>query len=389
MRTHPSEEAISAWLDGEAAPDEAEFLRRHLADCESCQEQMDALAGVRVALSSFRNVTAPASFQGRLRAEWEGRWGRLNSRRPVGSFVLPWVPAVAAAMTLGALTPQFRHMWSHAPVAPSPVEESPRVARSTLPGTLPQGSLKEGTRKTNSIMTGKEAGKSPRKSPSPVKREAQRDAPSAPKNNVKRAAPRPNRVLLASASSSPITPSSSPRISVRQKERSGSQEDGIHRRRRPDHEPQRDRTISAQGAASTPERKLEMVTRQRTLTEAVQVARAVPVLEILVEKTPEDASLRQPLQTSCTWEAQNVETGVIRSGSVTRNYNTVGQLESVEVQLAATDLMNPERRNPSTPDTKPSIEESHESESPDHSSLGLRSLYAGILRDGANRLPAI
>ena len=58
---HP-EDQLSALLDGELAPGEAVAVRQHLAGCEPCRDELEAVAAVRVALRDMPAVPAPPGF---------------------------------------------------------------------------------------------------------------------------------------------------------------------------------------------------------------------------------------------------------------------------------------------------------------------------------------
>ena len=102
-----------------------------------------------------------------------------------------------------------------------------------------------------------------------------------------------------------------------------------------------------------------------------QVAHAEPFLELIVENAPEETHAAQPQQSSCSWVSQDVDTGVVKSGSVLRNYDEDGQLQSVELRLPV---------NTAADGTDHTTEKEDPDESSEHSSLISGGLYAGILR---------
>lgn len=130
--------------------------------------------------------------------------------------------------------------------------------------------------------------------------------------------------------------------------------------------------------------------------EAVRVAAGpLPVLEMIVEETPGEIRSSRPFQTSIVWAANDTANGTVSGGSMTRNYNALGQLQSVEVHMPVSDHLAsaaprpsapPEERSespvitdrPAPPDEK--TEGNHDTPSPDHSSLVTPGLYAGVLR---------
>ena len=94
---------LSALLDGELAPAEADKLRRHVDDCADCRHALDDLSQLVRGLSSLPNV------------EGQDNWSVLVNRlaaeppRPLFAAVLPWwrrrfaIPslAVVAVAALG------------------------------------------------------------------------------------------------------------------------------------------------------------------------------------------------------------------------------------------------------------------------------------------------
>ncbi|MGI5818777.1 MAG: anti-sigma factor family protein, partial [Armatimonadota bacterium] len=57
------EEQLSALVDGRLSPDEARAVRKHLASCEECRAQYDAIASARRLL---RAMPAPVVPEGLL-----------------------------------------------------------------------------------------------------------------------------------------------------------------------------------------------------------------------------------------------------------------------------------------------------------------------------------
>ena len=99
-------ETISAWVDGEASPEEAALVREHLASCERCgllERQMRAVgAGVRQVRGSV-----PDRFREEVFARLESE-GALPPRKMVFPTAWRWaaVPlAATAALGFLLLTP--------------------------------------------------------------------------------------------------------------------------------------------------------------------------------------------------------------------------------------------------------------------------------------------
>jgi anti-sigma factor RsiW len=146
-------ETISAFVDGEASPEEAARVREHLASCERCrvlERQMRAVgAGVRQVRGSVPDGFREAVFA-RLDAE-----GALPKRKKVFSTAWRWVAvplAAAAALGFFLLTsreavrapvpqgPVTSRVETSAPGAPVPGSPVPGPAVSpAVPPVSPQG----------------------------------------------------------------------------------------------------------------------------------------------------------------------------------------------------------------------------------------------------------
>lgn len=119
-------EMISAYVDGEASPEEVREVREHLracAECRSVEQQMRAL-GVGVARAEAH---VPDEFRDRLFARME-KEDLLPKRRSIFAFSVRWaaVPlAAAAALALYAMSSReiLREF--------SPTVRPPQVARQT------------------------------------------------------------------------------------------------------------------------------------------------------------------------------------------------------------------------------------------------------------------
>ena len=58
---HPREE-LSAYLDGEFIPLRIEAMRSHLASCQSCRAELEALRELKAGLATIPEIAAPRSF---------------------------------------------------------------------------------------------------------------------------------------------------------------------------------------------------------------------------------------------------------------------------------------------------------------------------------------
>jgi len=90
---------LSAYIDGELTPDEAERVRSHLAQCPACREEEEALRRVAAAVGELPSLAAPPGLRQatleRVRAE--------RPRRTARRLRLLW-PAAAAILIALALT---------------------------------------------------------------------------------------------------------------------------------------------------------------------------------------------------------------------------------------------------------------------------------------------
>ena len=85
-----SRQRISAYLDGDLAPAEAEQLEQHLAGCAGCQEDLERYRALFDSLDELRDVQAPTGLRRELYRRVEER---ARARRGLGRAVL--LPAVA------------------------------------------------------------------------------------------------------------------------------------------------------------------------------------------------------------------------------------------------------------------------------------------------------
>jgi hypothetical protein len=134
-------EAISAWVDGEATPGEAEAVREHLASCGRCrvlERQMRAVgAGVRQVRGSV-----PSGFRESVFARLDAE-GALPPRKRRSSISWRWAAVpLAAAAGLGLFLLTSREA-VRGPAPPGPatarVETPAPVAPAAVPAVNPAG----------------------------------------------------------------------------------------------------------------------------------------------------------------------------------------------------------------------------------------------------------
>ncbi len=127
-------ESISAYVDGEASPEEARRVEEHLGSCAQCRSAEKGMRALGVAVTRTEG-SVPSDFRENLFARMEAE-DLLPKRRSIFAFSIRWaaVPlAAAAAMALYVLTSRETPR-----EFPSPAVGPPRVAREMPgPGTAP------------------------------------------------------------------------------------------------------------------------------------------------------------------------------------------------------------------------------------------------------------
>lgn len=103
MSTHRVQQQLSAYIDGELAPDEMVEVRRHLTDCQECQEELDELRLVKTTLARLKQPELPADFAAGVWARIERRPTEHAGRRWAGPWAWLQRPALAAAAVALAL----------------------------------------------------------------------------------------------------------------------------------------------------------------------------------------------------------------------------------------------------------------------------------------------
>lgn len=88
------DDALSAYLDGELAPDEHATVVAHLSGCETCREVLDEVAAARSALRSLPTLELPPGLLG------------LPARNviPMRQHRLAWASAAAVAALVTGVT---------------------------------------------------------------------------------------------------------------------------------------------------------------------------------------------------------------------------------------------------------------------------------------------
>lgn len=94
---HRIQHQLSAYLDNELAPDEMAEIRRHLNDCQACQEELESLRITKRMLGGLSTPELPRDFEASL-------WARIE-RPQERRWAIPriWWPRPAVAMAAVAL----------------------------------------------------------------------------------------------------------------------------------------------------------------------------------------------------------------------------------------------------------------------------------------------
>ncbi len=96
LQRHPyAQEDLSAYVDGALSDDRVEKLRAHLADCQLCRSDLEALQSMKAAVRGHSQIRSPRSFAigaGEPRAQ---AWNRLFALPLAGSAALLLLVAVA------------------------------------------------------------------------------------------------------------------------------------------------------------------------------------------------------------------------------------------------------------------------------------------------------
>jgi hypothetical protein len=101
---HPGD-LLSAYLDGELTPREAEGVRAHLDTCAECRSELDYISGARTLVRDLPPVDPPFGlFERMLRPRH--RWARAGVAALAAG-------AVASVAMLGMATPREPHVAPH------------------------------------------------------------------------------------------------------------------------------------------------------------------------------------------------------------------------------------------------------------------------------------
>jgi Putative zinc-finger len=144
---------LSAYLDGELAPEELARVESHVGDCPACARRLEELAAVDDAARRLPVVVPRGYFESlpaRVRRHLEQRASPRRWRVPV------WAWAAAAAVVLAVLTPATLHRPAPVPTGPSgtaarddgaqqsaPVSQTLEAPRPAAPAPAPSAGVPE------------------------------------------------------------------------------------------------------------------------------------------------------------------------------------------------------------------------------------------------------
>ncbi len=106
MKHEDRVDEISAFIDGELAPDEMAAMRDHLASCTDCATEYRTLQGVsRRVKDGFERPRAPEALRARIHGSMEGMSAEPRPRPlPLPSHRPSWGTLIAAGLVIAALS---------------------------------------------------------------------------------------------------------------------------------------------------------------------------------------------------------------------------------------------------------------------------------------------
>jgi len=104
MNCRQADERLSAYLDGELTPPEAEEVRRHLASCAACRAAFEQLQRTVQAVKDLPVVLAPKDFRARVMADVQSDAGTaVEKKAPRWRMLWPAAAAVLIAVVLALI----------------------------------------------------------------------------------------------------------------------------------------------------------------------------------------------------------------------------------------------------------------------------------------------
>lgn len=83
---------LSAHLDGEVSPTEADRIERHLASCEECRLELEAVARARSVVRSLPSLDPPGGMVPPLRRRARWVWAASGIAAAALAIGLVWAP---------------------------------------------------------------------------------------------------------------------------------------------------------------------------------------------------------------------------------------------------------------------------------------------------------
>jgi len=105
MNCRQADERLSAYLDGELTPPEAEEVRRHLASCAACRAAFEQLQRTVQAVKDLPVLPAPEGFRARVMADVQSDAGAaVEKKAPRWRMLWPAAAAVLIAVVLALIS---------------------------------------------------------------------------------------------------------------------------------------------------------------------------------------------------------------------------------------------------------------------------------------------
>lgn len=126
---------ISAYLDGELAPEDMAAMREHLTSCDDCAAEYETLRGVsRRVKDGFERPRAPESLRTRI----SGSMHRAVAPVPLRRRAVPWGTLIAAGLIIAVSSSAATLAYARRGDSSAPVADEVLAShiRSLMPGHL-------------------------------------------------------------------------------------------------------------------------------------------------------------------------------------------------------------------------------------------------------------
>jgi hypothetical protein len=139
-------ELLSAQLDGELTADEIESVNAHLAECDACRRELEALSEVRATVRAAPAVDPPFGFYERLVLRRRPRWIAAAS---LGAVAAAWI------VVLGfAVSPPVARVVPPVDQARATLANTNRIQVTVMRGDVDWSKLQGGLRKAVDRLPG-------------------------------------------------------------------------------------------------------------------------------------------------------------------------------------------------------------------------------------------